>query len=587
MSYQGKVLRVNLSSGQINIEKLNEQWANDYIGGKGLGIKYFYEEVSPGIDPLSFENKIILMTGPFTGTAIPCSGKLAVITKSPATGTILDCSIGGHFAGELKFAGYDSVILEGKADKPVYLFIEDDKVSIKDAINLWGYGAQETEQILRDMIDDNVKVLAIGPAGENLVKMSCITSEFYRQAGRGGVGAVMGSKNLKAVVVKGSGSVSVPNMEKFMKTVKEIMLGDTLTDDNLWAFSDGTPMLVDLSQSTGILPTKNYQDGNFDGYKKFNADAIKKVRIGKKGCLSCALGCGNYVKFGNVLLEGPEYETLAICGSNCGIDDLKAIIQFNNMCDNLGIDTISAGNVTAFAMELTEKGIKDFGLRFGDVNAYLKVPNLIAKKEGVGAELSLGVKELSEKYGGVEFAMHVKGLEFPGYEPRGSWGMGLAYATSYRGACHMQAWPVAEEAFGDRDPFTIEGKAKLVIDMQNLNAVKFSTILCDFWALSLETMATLVSVSIGKTIIKEELEKTGERIMNLGRQFNLREGFTKNDDTLPARIFQDPLKTGVTAGKFLPQEDFEKMLAEYYSLRGWDQEGKPLPSKLQELKIGT
>ncbi len=585
MSYAGKVLRVNLTTGDNRVEKLNEKWAHDYFGGKGLGIKYLYEELAPGVDPLSPDNKMILMTGPFTGTTVPVSGKLGIITKSPATGTVLDCSIGGHFAGELKFAGYDAVILEGKATNPSYLYIEDGLVEMRSAADLWGRGAQDTEVALRAKLSPEIKVLAIGPAGENLVTMSCITSELYRQAARGGVGAVMGSKNLKAVAVRGSGSISVPDISNFVATVKEIMRTDTLTDTNLWAFTDGTPMLMDLSQNTGILPTRNFQEGTFTAFENLNSDSLKKVRAGKKGCLSCALGCGNYSKTGRAAVEGPEYETLAIGGSNCGIEDLEGIIKFNDLCDNLGIDTISAGNVTAFAMELTEKGVKDFGLRFGDTAGYLQVPELIARRAGIGADLALGVKKLAQKYGGGEFAMHVKGLEFPGYEPRGSWGMGLAYATSDRGACHLRAWPVAEEAYGERDPFTIDGKAQLVMDMQHYNAVKFSLILCDFWALSLETMAQMLSAALGRSINEEDLRQAGERVVNLARQFNVREGFGKGEDILPERIFKETLKTGATAGKLLPREEFDNMLKEYYALRGWDENGRPSAQTLSKLGI--
>lgn len=585
MSYTGKVLRVNLTTGQSQVEDLNQQWATQYIGGKGLGIKYLFEELSPGVDPLAPENKIILMTGLFTGTIVPLSGKLAIITKSPATGTILDCSIGGHFAAELKYAGYDAVILEGKAMKPSYLYIEDSRVEVREAFDLWGQGAQETELMLLDKFKEDVKLLVIGPAGENLVPLSCITSEFYRQAGRGGVGAVMGSKNLKAVVVRGSGSITVPDIKHFSETLKELMRTDILTDTNLWANTDGTPLLVDLNQDTGILPTRNFQEGTFEEYQTINSDALKTVRSGKKGCFSCALGCGNYSRSGKARVEGPEYETLALGGSNCGISDLEAIIEFNNLCDDLGMDTISVGNVIAFAMELTEKRIKDFGLHFGDTEAYLKVPSLIARQEGIGIELGLGVKKQSEKYGGGDFAMQVKGLEFPGYEPRGSWGMGLAYATSDRGACHMRAWPVAQEAYGDLDAFSAEGKAQLVVELQHYNAVKFSLILCDFWALSLETMGTIVSMVLGRTVSEQDLIEIGERVVNLARQFNVREGFNKHNDTLPERLFKETLKTGATKGKLLPREEFERMLVEYYSLRGWDSEGRPTAAKLEELGI--
>jgi len=525
---------------------------------------------------------MIFMTGPFTGTLVPCSGKLAISTKSPASGTILDCSIGGHFAGELKYAGYDAVIVEGKAKEPVYLWIENDRVEIRSADEVWGKGTHETEFSLKNSHGLDVKVLAIGPAGENMVSMACISSELYRQAGRGGVGAVMGSKNLKAIVVRGTGGVAVANHKELCTKAKEFLKNDALTDDNLWAYTDGTPMIVELSHSSGILPTRNFQQGTFAEFKNISADAVKGVRKDKKGCLSCGLGCGNYVEVGQITVEGPEYETLAIGGSNCGISDLEAIVEFNKICDDLGLDTISVGNTIAFAMEMTEKGIKDFNLRFGDVEEYLRVTEEISNNQ---SDLALGVKALAEKYGGNDFAMQVKGLEFPGYEPRGAWGMGLAYATSDRGACHMRAWPVADEAYGDMDPFTIAGKAEMVIGLQHYNAAKFSTILCDFWALSLETAAELLTLTTGKQYTAQDLEVIGERIVNLARLFNAREGFAAKDDKLPRRIYNEALKTGATAGKRLPEVEFNRMLREYYQLRGWDNTGKPIADKINQLGI--
>ena len=314
-----------------------------------------------------------------------------------------------------------------------------------------------------------------------------------------------------------------------------------------------------------------------------NSESMQRSRAGKKGCHSCALGCGNFTKVGDAVVEGPEYETLALCGSNCAIGDLGAVVKFNQLCDDFGIDTISAGNVTAFAMELTEKGIKDFGLNFGDVDGYLSVPEKIARKEGIGAELALGAKCLAKIYGGQDFAMEVKGLEFPGYEPRGSWGMGLAYATSDRGACHMRAWPAAQEAYGDVDCFTIEGKAQMVAELQHYNSVKFSTILCDFWALGLDTLAEVLNLVTGENFTVADMEKIGERVTNIARLFNMREGFNREHDYLPNRIFKDALKTGVTAGKLIPKEEFEKMLSEYYNIRGWEVDGS-IPQ--QKIEIG-
>ena len=584
MSYTGTVLRIDLTTGKTSKEPLNKEWAREYIGGKGLSIKYLYEELKPGVDPLSPDNKLILMTGPTTGTNVPNSGKLAIAAKSPATGTILDCSIGGHFAPELKYAGYDAVIIEGKAKVPVYLFIDDDIIEMRSAADLWGKGAHETEHIIADALGD-VITLAIGQAGENLLPMSCISSELYRQAGRGGIGAVMGSKNLKAISVWGSGGIEIPDIRKFSVAMNKIKKEDTMTDDNMWAYSDGTPMIVELCQDTGILPTHNFQEGVFDGYKGINSDAVKDALKAKKACFACPLACSNYVKKGKTEVEGPEYETLALCGSNCGISDLEAVIEFNRLCDDHCLDTISAGNTVAFAMELTEKGVHDFGIRFGDVENFLKMPTLIATKEGVGAELAQGVRAMSEKFGGKDYAMHVKGLEIPGYEPRGSWSMGLAYGTADRGACHMRAWPAAVEAFGDIDPFTVEGKAELVKGMQDDNAVKFSAIFCDFWALSTERMAEILSLLLEREVTAEELTISGERTYNLARLFNEREGFDRKDDYLPERIYKEKLTKGFAEGKLLPREEYEKMLSEYYKLRGWDENGKLSDAKKKELNL--
>jgi aldehyde:ferredoxin oxidoreductase len=584
MAYTGKILRVNLSTGKAETEPLNEKWAREYLGGKGLSIKYLYEELAPGIDPLSADNKLILMTGPMTGTIIPNSGKLAIAAKSPATGTILDCSIGGHIAPELKYAGFDAVIIEGRAKAPVYLYIENEKVELRSAAGLWGKGAHETEHIINETLGD-VITMAIGQAGENLLPMACISSELYRQAGRGGIGAVMGSKNLKAVAVKGTGGLKIADSRKFAAAMNKIKHEDTMTDDNMWAYTDGTPMIVDLSQDTGILPTRNFQEGTFDDYQKINSDAVKSTLKAKKACFACPLACSNYVEKGKTKVEGPEYETLALCGSNCGIGDLEAVIEFNRLCDDYCLDTISAGNAVAFAMELTEKGIHDFGVRFGEVESYLTMPGLIALKEGIGADLASGVKAMADKYGGADFAMQVKGLEIPGYEPRGSWSMGLAYGTADRGACHMRAWPAAVEAFGDIDPFTSEGKAELVIGMQDDNAVKFSAIFCDFWAISTERMAEILSILLEREISAADLTLIGERVYNLARLFNEREGFDRKDDYLPERIFNETLTTGATKGKSLPREEYETMLNEYYKLRGWDENGNLTEDKKKALNL--
>lgn len=584
--YKNNILRIDLSAKKTLEETLNMKWAKQYIGGKGLGIKYLYEELKPGINPISPENKLILMTGPLTGTVVPNSGKLAIISRSPATGTILDCSIGGHVALELKYAGFDAVIIEGAMDEPSYIYIEDNKVELLSAKDLWGKGSHETEDLLLNKHGRDSKVLSIGPAGENLLGMACINTDYYRQAGRGGIGAVMGSKNLKAIVIKGSGSVEVPDMEKALSEIHKIFREKTVTEDNLWAYTDGTAMLVDMCNAGGVLPTNNFQDGTFEEAKYINSGVMVKSRHGKKGCGSCALGCGNFIKIDDAVVEGPEYETLALGGSNCGIGNLKAVVKFNQLCDDFGIDTISTGATISWAMEMTEKGIKDFGIRFGDVDAYLAMPEKIARKIGVGEQLSLGSKKLSQIYGGKDFAMQSKGLEFPGYEPRGSWAMGLAYAVSDRGACHMRSYPIAFEVYeGTVDPYSSEGKAKLVYNLAVYNAVKFSAIICDFWALDLETLAQVLNLVTGESFEVSDIKKVGERVIQIARLFNQREGFSRKHDTLPKRIFNEVLKSGPAAGKRIPKEDFEKMLSEYYEILGWEADGTISQKKIDELGL--
>ncbi|RLI07436.1 aldehyde ferredoxin oxidoreductase [Candidatus Bathyarchaeota archaeon] len=450
------------------------------------------------------------------------------------------------------------------------------------------------------MGDEEIKVAAIGPAGENLVKFACITNDLYRQAARGGTGAVMGSKNLKAVAVRGTGGVKVPDIDAYMELCREIIKEDVLGNpDNEWATTDGTPIIVDLSQEAALLPTRNFQSGEFEHAGRINSEAMKKEIVARrKACYGCPLGCGNLSRiktgpFANTVVEGPEYETLALVGSNCGIDRLDAIARFNLLCDDLGLDTISTGNVVAWAMELYERGIigpEDTGgleLRFGNVDAYIKMPELIAFRKGIGDILAEGVARAAKAIGkGSErYALHVKGLEYPGYDPRGSIGMALAYATSDRGACHLRSWIVAVEAFGELDPFTPEGKAKIVIEDQDRNSVKWSFIICDFYAIGYENMARLGSACTGWDLKPEELKLIGERIWNLTRMFNVREGFTRKDDSLPPRMSQDPLPSGKTKGKVVRPEDFEKMLDEYYRLRGWDENGVPRPETLARLGL--
>ncbi len=572
--YQNKVLRIDLTRKGTIMEPLNMAWAEKYIGGKGLAIKYLYEELKPGIDPLSPENKLLLMTGPLTGTPVPCSGKLAVAAKSPATGTILDCSIGGHIALKVKYAGYDAVIFEGKLSKPGYVLIQNDKIEFKDASELWGKGSHEVEGILVEKYGHEASVLSIGPAGENLVTMSCINSDYYRQAGRGGIGAVMGSKNVKAIVVIGTGGVKVDKIVDVTNRLTEILRTDTVSEDNMFIYDCGTTAFLEACNDGGILPKNNFSDTTDEDWTKYNGDVLLASKVGKRGCGSCGLGCGNFLKIGDAVCEGPEYESIAVAGPNAGISDPESIVKANQVADDMGLDTISAGDTIIYAMEMTEKGIHDFGIRFGDKEKYIEYLKLMAKREGVGADLALGVRALAAKYGGEDFAMHVKGLEYPQYEPRGSWGMSLAYAVSDRGACHMRAYAPNEEVFAASiPPYTAEGKGEMVYNLAIYNAVKFSMVICDFWPLSLERMTEIMTMITGKDWTEAEMNAVAERVINIARAFNQREGFNRKDDTMPKRLANEALKSGAAAGQKIPQEAFEDMLDQYYAVLGWSKEG--------------
>lgn len=584
LGYHNRVLRFDLTKRKWKVEPLNLKWAEQYYGGKGLGMKYLYEEIEPGIDPLSPDNKLILATGPLSGTSTPCNGKLSITTKSPATGLINESSIGGTIVAEIRYAGYDMIILEGKASSPVYIEIVNDHISIRDAENLWGMTSHAAELKLQDEIGHEGATLSVGPAGENMCPMSCINGELFRQAGRGGVGAVMGSKKVKAIHIRGSKyPVKVADMQQFLQKTKDYLHTNVLTEDNDWVIELGTTGLVDATNEGGISPNKNFQDGYNAKTHGLNNEAFLEIREHKKACFGCGLGCGNVIRAGKHFLEGPEYESIILAGPNLDIFDIEFVTEFNVLCDDYGVDTISCADTISYAMEMTEKKIHNFGIKFGQQDKVREYIKLIATAQGVGYELSKGTKWLSEKYGGKDFAMHVKGLELPAYDPRGSFGMSIAYATSDRGGCHMRGWPVAEEVLADGEPYTLEGKAQMTIDMQHYNAVKFSLMICDFWALGYDVMADLMTSALGREITEAELEKAGERIYNLSRMFNCREGFARKDDTCPDRVFKDPLKSGVAEGKFVPREDFEKELSNYYTLRGWNQNGIPMKSKLEEL----
>ena len=582
----GKILKVDLSSGSISEMQTPVEWVELYTGQKGLGSRILMEDVKPDTDPLSPENKVVLSTSIMGGTIVACSAKLAMTTKSPLSGTISDGSVGGQTGAELKYAGFDAVDISGKAEKLSYLYITDKKVEIRDADFLKGLGTFSVDAKLKEEIgDEELKVLSIGPAGENLIPYSCVSSEKYRQLGRGGIAAVMGSKNLKAIAIRGKMDVTVHDLEGLLKYSKEVTVRDEVTADDNEIYEFGTPCLVDYSQESGLLPTRNFQEGTFEASEAINGQSFKDVRKNKKGCFSCGIACGNYVVDGKASVEGPEYESIVLGGSSIGVGNREKVIEFNSVCDDLGLDTISSGGTIAYMMEATEKGIHDFGIRFGDADAAIEMLGLISRREGIGADAALGSKALSEKYGGEEFAIQVKGLELPGYDPRGSWSMGIAFVSAPRGGCHMSAYPIAEEAWGELDPFTFEGKGKLVADMQNSQFCKFSMGVCDFWPIDDETIGRLFELTYGGSWPADKVYKTGERVFNLQRIFNIMAGFDRKEDKLPERFHKELLKAGPPAGKAYTKEAFDKAMDEYYAYRGWDERGRPTIKKLEELGI--
>lgn len=597
--WAGTILRVNLSEGAIQKEALNRNDAKLYLGGRGLATKIMIDEVDPQVDPLSPENKLIFMTGPLTGTMAASPGRYMVISKAPLTGTIGCANSGGHFGPELKFAGYDGIIFEGKAEKPVYLWINDDEVELRSAEHLWGKDVFETtDQVLEETAED-ARVACIGPAGEKGVLFATVMNDKNRAAGRTGMGAVMGSKNLKAIVVRGTKSVEVADPEKFKEVstdARRKLKEHPVTGEGLPTY--GTGVLVNILNEMGALPTRNWRDGGiFEKAEDISGEALtEKYLVRNKGCFGCSIGCGRLTKipegkfksFG----EGPEYEAEWSYGAACGVGDLAAICKANFLCNELGLDPITMGATIACAMEMYEKGIltkEEVGreLNFGDADAIVELTRMTGLREGFGDELALGSYRLAEKYGHPELSMSVKKQEMPAYDARGVQGMGLSYATSNRGGCHVRGYMTSVEVLGipeKLDPLVTDEKAGWLKIFQDLTAVVDSTGICLFttFAIGLPEVANMLRAAVGWTTSDEEILQIGERIWNLERLFNLRAGFTKADDTLPPRLMEEPLPSGPAKGKV---NELEVMLKEYYQVRGWNEEGVPTEEKMAELSL--
>ena len=597
--WTGTTLRVNLTNGDISKEPTNMENARNFFGARGLGTKILYEEVDPKVDALSPENKLIFAPGPLTGTFGPSVGRFNVVTKGPLTGAIAASNSGGSFGPEMKFAGYDMLIIEGKSKKPVYLWINDDQVEIRDAGKIWGKEVPDTTDLIRAETDEGAKVACIGPAGEKLVLFACIMNEMYRAAGRSGVGAVMGSKNLKAVAVVGNHPVVVADAKAFEAAVmiaRAKIQANPVGGAGLKAY--GTDVLVNILNQVGSLPARNFHDGHFPTADKIGGESLSKnVLVRPKACFSCIISCGRVSKVTNPKYagegEGPEYESAWGFGADCGIDDLDAITKANFICNELGLDTITMGTTIACAMDLftdkiiTEKNTDGIPLHFGDAETMVKLISMTGRREGFGDQLAEGSYRLAKKYGHPEYSMTVKKQEMPAYDPRGVQGIGLNFATANCGAAHVRGYTIAPEVLGNPfkvDQHTTDGKPALVKTFQDLTAALDSTGACLFttFGIGAAELAAMLSACTGIAYSTEDFMKTGDRIWNLERLWNLKAGFTKADDTLPDRVLKEPIQTGPSKGDI---SHVGVMMPEYYKLRGWDEDGVPTEVKLRSLAL--
>ena len=614
MSWTRKLLRVDLGAGTCTAEPLNMEWARDYLGQRGLASKYLAEEVDPRVDPLAPENKLIFATGPLTGTTAATAGRYSVIAKGPLTGAIACSNSGGLFGAELKKAGWDLIVFEGRAPKPVYLWLHDEAAELLPADGLWGATVWDTEKKLRSKHQDaHVKIASIGGAGENGVLFANIINDEYRAAGRSGVGAVMGSKHLKAVVVKGTGKVPLRDAKLF-KTVtdkaKALLEENPVTSQGLPTY--GTNVLMNVINETGALPTRNATAVQFEGASKIGGEAMRDVvradgltnLVHREPCFSCPIGCGRVSRIERTHFTvkdrpeywghsgGLEYESAWALGAATGVDDLEALTFANFLANEHGMDTITLGSTIGAAMELYEKGyVKEqevgYPLRFGDARALTRLVEETAKGIGFGRKIALGSRRLCEQYGHAELSMSVKGQEFPAYDGRGLQGMALNYATSNRGACHVRGYAVSSEVLGmpeKTDPLVTDGKAALVKAFQDLTAVVDSAGLCLFatFAWGWPEIAEQLGADSEGDFSVQNLQRVGERIWNLEREFNLAAGFSAKDDTLPKRILSEPAPSGPAKGQVARLGD---MLPQYYALRGWNAQGVPLPTTLNRLGL--
>ena len=587
--WSGKILDIDLSSGSVETRPLDMEIARQFLGGRGLGARLLWDLVGPEVEPLSPENVLIFTTGPITASASQTSNRFNVSSKSPLTGTILHANSGGWWGMQFKRTGYDVLIVRGRAEKPSLIEITPDGVKIEDAGHLWGKGVFETTELLGQNRNKR-NVMCIGPAGENLVRIAAIMNDGERALARGGPGAVMGSKNLKAIVVEGKEKNQPADKDqfKFMQyETGKLLKASPLTSQALPEF--GTAVVMNVINEIGALPTRNFQQSQFEHADKISGEAItEEILVKNQACWACPITCTRISKTASGKEgEGPEFESAWAFGAQCGIDDLDLITEANFLCNDMGLDTISMGNTIGCAMELAERGLLDSDLRFGQAETLHDLIQDTAYRQGLGNELAEGSVRLAAKHGAPEIAMAVKGLELPAYDPRGMQGQGLVYATSNRGACHETGNMLGPEVLALPrliDRFATQGKAGIVSVHQNSAAVIDSLVYCKFanMAVAEEFFARTLTAVTGIPYTADDLMKVGERVWNLEKLYNLREGFSKEDDTLPDRLLHDPIAEGPSKGFTV---NLAPMLEEYYQFRGWDENGVPKPEKLQELGL--
>jgi len=591
------VLMIDLTTHSITKESIPDKITRALLGGKGIAAYLLFKHAPRGVDPLSEENVLIIATGPLTGTSFP-QNRACIVSKSPLTHTFCDSYIGGHIGAEIRFAGYDYIVIKGRSEEPVHLLIRDDDIEIGDAGALKGKGVLACEKSIREQ-NTEIKVLCIGPAGENLVRFASISTDYFRHAGRGGLGAVMGSKNLKALSVLGSGGVHIHD-NRFFAEAERLLKSIRDNPANKARRTSGTSRSIVTSSNNTTLPTRNFQLGRFDHVENISAETMETQFWKKrKACFACptncsALGIISSGKRKNTVQEGVDYENLGMLGSNLSIDDINEIIYLNSLCDDLGLDTISTGNIIGFLMECTENNVEDVpvNITFGDSEKAGDIIRAIAHRKEYARILGEGLEHLSRSLNAEHNAMQIKGLELPAWEVRSAIGMALAYATSDRGGCHRRSFPIYSEISGKEfnghhlNRFSPHHKAAFVKQEQDIGSVHNSLIVCGFCTGLIETddFLNMVNLATGYGFETDEFWIIGERIWNIARLYNVREGFDRTQDTLPGRFFTDPLPVE-NEGHVVKKEDFEYMLDQYYELRGWDSKGIPTRSILEKLQL--